>query len=602
MDTDRIFDEFPAPSYRGAQEQALRDIEAAFDDGNDVVLVRAPTGSGKSLLARAIAGCAAKVDEVAPSEAASAYYTTPQVSQLDDVEGDDLLQDLSIIRGKNNYNCILPGETETPVDQAPCVRESGYDCSIQHRCPYFSDRAIASNRSIAAMTLAYFMQTAGSEVFRKRDVVVIDEAHGLAEWAEMYATVELSPETVPMWDDLKVPEMDGDVERAARFADSLQGTATRRKDDLLVEQELTPEQAKERDRLQELISELGWFVDDYRDRDSATEWVVDQPDGAGSSARIKPMNPEKYLSHTVWERGNKFALLSATMLDKDAFCRGVGLDPSRVTLVDVPHTFPVEHRPLYDVTQGKMTFEHRDETIPKLARTIVQLMQRHPDEKGLVHCHSYAIQDRLREHLRDLGVGDRLRAHGKDDRDAELDVWKARSDPELFLSVKMEEALDLEGDLCRWQVLCKAPYLNTGDSRVAHRLEQGQWAWYYRAALRTVIQACGRVVRSPDDKGHTYVADASLLDLFERARTDMPDWFAAQVDRMSEPTLPELSAREALAGMNGARANPSSSLSSHSNDSDDAGEDGGDEGRRYGSQRRRSRKQGSEMADVWNHD
>nr|WP_205254405.1 ATP-dependent DNA helicase [Halorubellus sp. JP-L1] len=605
---DRIFEAFPAPSYRGNQEQALRDIRAAFESGNDVVLVRAPTGSGKSLLARAIAGCADKVDEVAPSEAAGAYYTTPQVSQLDDVEGDALLDDLSIIRGKSNYDCILPGETETPVDRAPCVRESGYDCSIQHRCPYFSDRAIASNRSIAAMTLAYFMQTAGSEVFRKRDVVVIDEAHGLAEWAEMYATVELSPETVPMWDDLKIPDLDGDVERAARFADSLRGTATRRKDDLLVEKELTPEQAAERDRLQELISELGWFVDDYRDRESATEWVVDQADGEGSPANVKPMNPERYLSHTVWERGNKFALLSATMLDKDAFCRGVGLDPSRVALVDVGHTFPVENRPLYDVTQGKMTYEHRDETIPKVARLIVQLMQRHPDEKGLVHCHSYAIQEQLREHLRDLGVGERVRAHGKADRDAELDVWKARSDPELFLSVKMEEALDLEGDLCRWQVLCKAPYLNTGDSRVAHRLEQGQWAWYYRAALRTVIQACGRVVRSPEDVGHTYVADASLLDLFERARTDMPDWFAAQVDRMSTPSLPDLSAREALAGMGGGRRSSSSTTTGGSGDGGDGngGGDGdgtgGDGSDGYSRGRRRSRKQGSEMADVWNHD
>ena len=597
MDPDRIFDEFPAPSYRGTQEQALSDVRDAFAAGNDVVLVRAPTGSGKSLLARAIAGCADEVDEVAPKAAAGAYYTTPQVSQLDDVEGDDLLDDLAIIRGKSNYDCILPGETETPVDRAPCMRESGYDCSIQHRCPYFSDRSIASNRSIAAMTLAYFMQTAGSEVFRKRDVCVIDEAHGLAEWAEMYATVELSPDSVPIWDDLKVPDVDGDVDRAARFADRVRETATRRKDDLLVEDELTPAEAAERDRLQELISELGWFVDDYRDRDSATEWLVDQPDGAGGPATVKPMNPEKYLNYTVWERGNKFALLSATMLDKDAFCRGVGLDPSRVALVDVPHTFPVENRPLYDVTQGKMTYEHRDDTIPKLARTIVQLMGRHPDEKGLVHCHSYAIQERLHEHLRDLGVGDRLRVHDTDDRDAELDVWKARSDPEVFLSVKMEEALDLEGDRCRWQVLCKAPYLNTGDSRVAHRLEEGQWAWYYRAALRTVIQACGRVVRSPDDVGHTYVADASLLDLFERARTDMPDWFVEQVDRMDRPDLPELSAREALAGMNGTRRS-----STATNGSDD-GDDGDDADSKYGSsRRRRSRKQGSEMADVWNHD
>ncbi|MFC6730549.1 DEAD/DEAH box helicase family protein, partial [Natronoarchaeum mannanilyticum] len=55
MDASRILDEFPAPSYRGNQQQALADIREAFDAGNDVVLVRAPTGSGKTLLARALA-------------------------------------------------------------------------------------------------------------------------------------------------------------------------------------------------------------------------------------------------------------------------------------------------------------------------------------------------------------------------------------------------------------------------------------------------------------------------------------------------------------------------------------------------------------------
>ena len=66
MDPTRIVEEFPAPSFRGAQEAALRDIRAAFEAGNEVVLVRAPTGSGKSLLARAIAGCARRDGEAAP--------------------------------------------------------------------------------------------------------------------------------------------------------------------------------------------------------------------------------------------------------------------------------------------------------------------------------------------------------------------------------------------------------------------------------------------------------------------------------------------------------------------------------------------------------
>jgi Rad3-related DNA helicase len=551
VDPDRIPPSFPAPSHRGNQREALDAIRDAFAAGNDAVLVRAPTGSGKSLLARAVAGAARTPEEANPAEATGAYYTTPQVSQLDDVAEDDLLADLNVIRGKRNYTCILPDETTTPVDRAPCARESGYDCSVKHRCPYYADRAIASNRAIAAMTLAYFMQTAGSEVFGKRDVVVIDEAHGLSEWAEMYATVDLRPRTVPVWDDVGVPdvsEADDPLDRTAQFAETLAGVCERAAEDLAANPELTAAEAARRDRLQDLRSELNWFVSDYRDPTSTTTWVVDQPDGEGTPITIKPLDPGRYLHHTVWDRGNKFALLSATILDKDAFCRGVGLDPSKVALVDVPHTFPLENRPLYDVTRGKMTYEHRQETLPEVARLLVRLMAHHPDEKGIVHCHSYAIQERVADHLDDFGVSARVRSHDRERRDGALEAWKATDDPDVFLSVKMEEALDLRGDLARWQVLCKAPYLNTNDSRVARRLEEGQWAWYYRVALRTVIQAAGRVVRAPDDYGATYLADSSLLDLFDRARSDMPDWFADAVDGLSRPDLPAFDPAAALAG------------------------------------------------------
>ena len=614
VNPERIFDEFPAPSYRGNQKQALADIRDAFADGNDVVLVRAPTGSGKSLLARAIAGCAEQADEAAPSEPTGAYYTTPQVSQLDDVAEDDLLTDLKIIRGKSNYSCILPGETNTPVNRAPCAREKGYDCSVKHRCPYFSDRAIASNRDIAAMTLASFMRTAGSEVFRKRDCVVIDEAHGLAEWAEMYAAIDLDSRTVPIWDDLKVPEIDG-LDRAVNYAERLGNVCKREKDDLIAKPELSPAEAAKRDRLQELIGELNWFVEDYRDRDSATTWVVDQPDGEGGAMTIKPMNPERYLSHTVWERGDKFALLSATILNKEAFCRQVGLNPDNVALVEVGHTFPVENRPLYDVTQGKMTYEHRDDTLPAIARTVVRIMQNHRDEKGLIHAHSYAIQEQLADLLADFGVGDRIRVHDRNDRDAELESWKATDGEEVFLSVKMEEALDLTGDLARWQVLCKAPFLNTGDSRVAHRLEEGQWSWYYRAALRTVIQAAGRVVRAPDDHGATYLADTSLLQLFERAEHDTPPWFREQVERVSDPGLPEFNPRDASDSVGGAasgrRAGGRSHGGSRAGSAGERGESGNERGQSAsgggqskasggssGSSSGTSGKK-SPMADVW---
>jgi hypothetical protein len=188
----------------------------------------------------------------------------------------------------------------------------------------------------------------------------------------------------------------------------------------------------------------------------------------------------------------------------------------------------------------------------------------------------------------------------------------------VFVAVKMEEALDLAYDLGRWQVLCKAPFLNTNDSRVAARLADGQWAWYYRSALRTVIQACGRVVRAPDDEGATYVADSSILDLFERARGDMPPWFRDQVDRMSTPDLPPADPDAALgetttsveqvetvgapdgdSGSGGASGGSSSSAGSDSASGAPVGRttdysSGGDDDERD--------SQGSPVADVWDTD
>jgi Rad3-related DNA helicase len=585
------------------QAEALSEIRDAFAAGNTVVIVRAPTGSGKSLLARAIAGGARTATDAEPADAINAYYTTPQVSQLDDVAADPLLDDLNIIRGKSNYTCILNGETGTPVNRAPCAREQGYDCSVRHRCPYFSDRAIASNRRIAAMTLAYFMQTAGSDVFGRRDVVVIDEAHGLPEWAEMYATVTLQSNTVPIWDEITVPDLTAEsdpLDRTIRFAETLTDACERALQPLISRETLTPAETARRDRLQELRSELRWFVTDARDPQSPTTWVVDQTEtetetdtdtdtdtNGNNGIAVKPLDPARYLAHTVWNRGNRFALLSATILNKNAFCRGVGLDPAEVALVDIDHTFPITNRPLYDVTCGKMTYNERDETLPAVTRMLVRLMAAHPNEKGLIHCHSYAIQSSLRRRLAERGVESRIRTHDNTDRDESLQAWLTTDSPDVFLSVTMEEALDLQGDLCRWQVICKAPYLNTTDSRVSRRLSDGKWSWYRRVALRTVIQACGRIVRAPDDYGITYLADSSLLTLFDNTRDEMPAWFREQVDRLSTPTLPSF--ENAITAVRAASTTESTSVSSSTVQSDDHPHD-------TNSERRRS---AHPLSDVW---
>jgi len=544
MDPRQIFEQFPAPSYQGYQQSALTKIKREFEAGNDIVLIQAPTGSGKSLLARAITGCAReKTDKTAGPT--GAYYTSPQVSQIDDVAEDEFLSEINIIYGKSNYSCIRSAERGVAVTRARCSREPDWDCPEKDDCPYFRQRSSAQEGSIAGMTLAYFMEMSQADVFEKRDVIVVDEAHSLPQWAELYSSITVSPRTVPNWSDIRPePQAINSIEDAHQYVSRLHGTLSEWLTKFQGMSNPSADDARLRDHLQKLVPDLQWFLKSYRDDEDTIEWVYEVENRG--AVTLKPLHPQRFLKYALWERGDKIALLSATLLDKESFCSNIGLSPSKATLVDIPHSFPVENRPLYDVTQGKMTSEHREETLPKIAVAITQLMKKHQTEKGLVHCHSYAIKDGLVGRVGELTSSpDRIETHNRHDRDDSLQKWKQRNSNSVFFSVKMEEALDLKYDLCRWQALCKAPYKHTEDPIVQHRLqENNQWSWYHRSALRTIMQACGRVVRQPDDYGATYLLDSSILDVFERARSDMPQWFVDQVDRMKEPNLPPLNNAE----------------------------------------------------------
>jgi hypothetical protein len=120
--------------------------------------------------------------------------------------------------------------------------------------------------------------------------------------------------------------------------------------------------------------------------------------------------------------------------------------------------------------------------------------------------------------------------------------------------------------------------------------------------LRTVIQACGRVVRAPDDYGATYLADDSVLDLFERARTDTPSWFRDQVDAMTAPSLPPFDPAAALASID---ADPAGTVGTGASGSTDAttarpdAESRPRSGSRTRSEADADRRENHPLSDVW---
>lgn len=79
----------------------------------------------------------------------------------------------------------------------------------------------------------------------------------------------------------------------------------------------------------------------------------------------------------------------------------------------------------------------------------------------------------------------------------------------------MNEGVDLPGDLCRFQIIFKLPYLPFEDSWIHKRknvYEDGK-NWYRYKMITKLIQSYGRGIRFEGDYCKTYILDNRLYEV-----------------------------------------------------------------------------------------
>ena len=90
----------------------------------------------------------------------------------------------------------------------------------------------------------------------------------------------------------------------------------------------------------------------------------------------------------------------------------------------------------------------------------------------------------------------------------------------------MTEGFNMIDDLARWQVIAKVPYPYLGDEQVRAKKDADP-DWYIMQTCMTIIQACGRVMRSHEDHGVTYILDTDFKRLYLQNSHFFPKWFTA---------------------------------------------------------------------------
>lgn len=219
------------------------------------------------------------------------------------------------------------------------------------------------------------------------------------------------------------------------------------------------------------------------------------------------------------KRVKKLVLLSATINEYDIY--NLGLDKKRVCYIACDSEIPAANRPVIPLDVAPISYHTYEETLPKIVNQIKKLLDEHPT-KGIIHC-TYELASRLRQHL---GDHPRLHWHAASDRNA---TYRRFVDGQLgegavLMACGMSEGIDLKYNKARWQVITKVPYRSLADSKVRENCKKHPhlYGWW---AVRTMMQSTGRVCRSADDYGVTYILDSNFRRLLAEHRDLWPAYY-----------------------------------------------------------------------------
>lgn len=506
---------FPSESFRPYQKEIMIKAVEAFQTGQKCIILAAPTGFGKSYVNTAF------------SSTTKSFYATPQIVLIDQILKDPLLRLRFVeIKGRQNYRCHH--QVNRSVNMGKCVTEN-YACKERYDCcPYWIKKKEALRAQSVLSSFSYLLaegQTEGkSETYLgKRDLLILDEAHNIEEWALNHILVRVNPFTIPykIYDQIlpQLREIRNETqlkEFLEKLEERLQKILDRSK--IITETTgLSVDQAEDNERIERYLDNYNLY------KNSKSEWVWQIEN---DQLILQPVFAREFMKQLIWKRADHYIISSATILDPKEYTNLTGLtgllQEDEICFLQVPSTFPVENRPVLDKVVGPLSMQEWNNNKERALQAVEEILRR---EKGnvAIHCHSYRHQKWLAKNISE-DLKSRLIAHSSSDREERLNEWM-HSSGKVFVSVAFNEGQDWKYDLCDAQILLKVSFPYLGDKRVERRLDQGFNQWYKNYAMSEVIQAYGRAIRAEDDKARFYIVDGSFTGLLRDCWRFIPEWF-----------------------------------------------------------------------------
>lgn len=483
-----IYWSLPKFNPRNSQIRLINEITFAIKEGFKNIILEAGTGIGKSAIATTIANM---YDD---------SYILTMTKQLQEQYLDDFEEMLVEIKGRGNYKCNYKGSCDFCIKAEYNLRRCS-DCEYQ----LAFKRAVEAKNVNTNYDYLYYAGVA-NPMLDPRELLILDEAHNLERKMLMLSSSELNREYIStkfgidifepiMYGTKSLNDLKRNPEYWTRLCDDLikeckkrikkiEGDANKSVQVTLDEFENDPSKYSNFDYVekQNLEQDIKTFAGIGLGL-SQEELIIDLPNketilnnDMEISAEFKPFSVADD-TQSLLELGNIRIFLTGTLGSKDKFCEWNNINPEETYYIYEKSPFDVSKRPIYADFVGNMSGS-RGKTPRwknKLALSkLRQLLEKHKDEKGVIHTSSNEQVFWIMSNLRD----DRLTFVGGEDRNYVLKDFTKSEENTVLIGASIKDGVDFKGDLCRFQIVFKIPYPQLNEQVKYRKALDPKWFYY----------------------------------------------------------------------------------------------------------------------------
>ncbi len=533
---------FPKQYTPSKQQAKVLDRIGNALEKHKFVVCCAPTGSGKSLLAKTIAelsespskdfqdlitsyqaykqdftGRFINEEECYDEPSFGAFVLTITKSLQDQYLS--LFKDTAILKGKSNYVCDV--DNNYTVDLAPCtfVPQLKDKCWGCNRCPYYNNRNTALLSRFGVLNYKMFLSL--PDHVKRKNIIICDEASELEEEIIRQFSAEVIYEKLLHY-EIEIPTLISDnkqkarvwvynlIEKLSTAIDILSNTFTQQ-----------PNLISKNDRIKyQYFKNLHRSLTTLDSTWNDCDYVIDVDTKKVAFTPLKA----NVLSGYIFNSAEKVVLMSATIIDHKHFAKSLGIKD--YAYIEAESEFDPSKSPIYISSVHKLNYKNLKNILPKICTQIEEIAEHHKNEKGIIHTHTQEITNFIQQKL---GNDDRyLFRDAFANNEQILKEHKRAKTPTVLVSPSLAFGVDLKDDLARFQIIVKLPFFPLSSKRIKKMFEIDK-EWYENKMLNAVVQAAGRATRSKKDHSVTYILDGNFINVIKRTKNKLPKQFIERI-------------------------------------------------------------------------